>query len=104
MKDREICLGGAGNFSVYATAAFDNPPVTGPWMSVWMDHRQLPWRTNNVSLAKPLDAILAFFQNFISELAEGERIIVDPADTQFLLRLLREAYGRRAMGTEAANG
>lgn len=26
MKDREICLGGAGNFSVYATAAFDNPP------------------------------------------------------------------------------
>lgn len=102
MKDREICLGGAGNFSVYATAAFDNPPVTGPWMSVWMNH-QHGW-TGDVSLAKPLDAILAFFQNFISELAEGERIIVDPVDTQFLLRLLREAYGRRAMGTETANG
>lgn len=102
MKDREICLGGAGNFSVYAIAAFDNPPVTGPWVSVWMSH-QYGW-TDDVSLAKPLDAILAFFQNFISEVAEGERIIVDPADTQFLLRLLREAYDRRAMGTEAANG
>jgi hypothetical protein len=102
MQNRSIRLGGAGKFAVYALAAFDDPPITGPWVSVWMSHPQ-GW-TGDVPLSAPIDQIIAYFQNFISELSDAGRFFADPADTQFLLRLVREAYDRRAMGAEAANG
>ena len=102
MQNKSIHLGGAGKFAVYAMAAFNDPPITGPWVLVWMNHPQ-GW-TGDVSLSGSIDQIVAYFQNFISELSDAGRFFTDPADIQFLLRLVREAYDRRAMGAEAANG
>lgn len=90
---RTLRIGGAGGFSVWATAEYDNPEPTGPWVAVEMRYES---SFASTPLSEPLWQVEEVICSFLSHHSQELEAL---GDLNHLLRLVREVYDRRAIGT-----
>lgn len=96
-SSRTLRIGGAGGFSVWATAEHDNPKPTGPWVVVELRYGEdLKSSFATAPLSEPLWQVEEVVRSFINHYSQGLEVV---GDLNHLLGLVREVYGRRAIGT-----